>query len=345
MGAWNTDSGASIHAEPIGREWVEAGHHLSVFSFYEYSIHGTAITDKDEDYVTRCFTTSKHPKVKLNPLPFLREDYEIFVVGDLGMLPQDPLRKIFHWIKRKAKTVNVIHNGGLSEDPSFYQFDWDAIVGFDERYIEFLKKGYPTELLHQIPFPCHPFRLGDKGAARGSLDLPVEKKILFMFGCAARTGVEMIPWILKYGSGYPLLILIVSKDKEAIIKAGQYSSIANIEVREEILTLSQLYDYLHACDALILNKTSQPHVVISSTVFQCLGSGCPIIARDSNAIETLHNEVLKFRVQEEFGDHLVDVLEQGKKYERTVKDAKKYVIKNSAKEIADQFMELFEHLL
>lgn len=344
MGAWNTDSGASIHAEFIGREWVKAGHQLSVFSFYDYSFHGTAITNRDEDYVIRCFTTSKYPQVKFDPVPFLEEDYEVFVVEDLGMLPQDPLGKIIHWIKRKAKTVTVIHDGRLSEDPSFYQFDWDAIVGFDERYMEFLRKGYPKEMLHQIPYPCHPLRVGDMKAARRILNLPTEKKILFMFGPAAKIAADTIPWILRYGSGYPLLILVVSRDKEAIKKARQHSRNIDIEVREETLTLSQLYDYLHACNALIFNKPSSPHAVVSSMIFQCLGSGCPIIARDSNFIKTLQNEVLKFRNRKEFGESLAEALEQRERYKSIVESAKKYVHKNSAEVVAQRFIDLFEDL-
>lgn len=344
MGAWNTDSGASIHAELIGREWIKAGHRLSVFSFYEYDIHGTAITDKDEDYVTRCFTTSTHPQAKLNPIPFLKEDYEIFAVEDLGMLPQDSLGSIFHWIKKRAKTVTVIHDGRLSEDPSFYQFDWDAIIGFDERYMKFLREGYPTELLHQIPYPCHPLHIGDKKAARRSLNLPIEKNILLMFGPSARTGVDTIPWIIKYSSSYPLLILVVSKDKEAIMKARQYAHEIDIEIREETLTLRRLYDYLHSCEALIYNKPSQPQVTVSSTVFQCLGSGCPIIARDSNFIENLHNEVLKFRYQNEFEYNLVEVLEQREKYQKTIKSAKHYVNENSARKVAENLLKLFEFM-
>ncbi len=345
MGAWNTDSGASIHAEFVGREWVKAGHQLSVFSFYEHSIHGTALTDKDESYVNRCFTTSNHPQVKLDPLAFLKDDYEIFVVEDLGMLPQDPLGKIFHWIKRKAKTVNVIHDGRLSDKPTFYQFNWDAIVGFDKRYIEFLREGYPKELIHQIPYPCHPYKVGDKEEARRILNLPKDKKILFMFGPAANIGLDTVPWLQKYGSGYPLLILIVSRDKEALIKARHYSRNVDIEIREETLNLSQLYSYLHASDALIFNKSSLPHVAVSSTVFQCIGSGCPIMARNSNFIETLGEEVLAFKDEEGFKDCLLEVLEQREKYKNTLKNAKKYVLENSAEVVAKQFIDLFEHMI
>ena len=50
------------------------------------------------------------------------------------MLPKDLLGKIFHRIKKQAKTINVVHDGKLTDDSSFYQFDWDAIVSFDDRW-------------------------------------------------------------------------------------------------------------------------------------------------------------------------------------------------------------------
>jgi hypothetical protein len=345
MGAWNTDSGASIHSELIGREWVKAGHQLAVFSFYEYSIHGTALTNDDEDYVYRCFTTSNHPNVKLDPIPFLREEYEIFVVEDLGMLPQDQLRKIFHGIKRKAKTLTVIHDGKLSEDPSFYQFEWDAIVGFDERYIKFLKEGYPEELINQIPYPCYPLNVIDKMKAREMLHLPKDKNIIFMFGSAAAYGIETIPWIEKICANYPIMILIVSKDRAALTKASEYLGKIDVNIREETLTISKLYDYLHASDALIYNKPSQKHVTVSSTVFQCLGSGCPIIARESGFIENMPNIILKFNNENSFRNSVINVLEQREKYHLTMKEAKEYVFRNSSKIVADKFISLFRSLM
>lgn len=344
MGAWNTDSGGSIHAELIGREWIKSGHQLTVFTFYKHSIHGTAITNKDEPYVIRCFTTSRHPDVELDPIPFLREEYDFFIVEDLGMLPQDNLGRIFHWIRRKAKTVNVIHDGRLAENPSFYQFDWNAIIGFDERYIKFLEEVYPCELLHRIPFPCHPMVVKDKKATRMRLNLPLEKKIIFMFGYAARMGIKTIPWILKYGADYPYHILIVSKDKIALTKGHRFSRMGNLEVREGVLTIGQLYDYLNASDVLVFNKPSQPHVVISSTIFQCLGSGCPIIAREANITETFNEEILKFRNKKEFKDCLIDIFEQKERLKTTIQKAESYVQKNSSKKIAEKFIELFKQI-
>ena len=74
VSAWNEDSGASIHAELIGREWVKMGHDLKVFSFFTYDFHGTAIVGKDEDYVVRCFTTSACESPYLDPRLILEAD-------------------------------------------------------------------------------------------------------------------------------------------------------------------------------------------------------------------------------------------------------------------------------
>ena len=44
MSAWNTDSGVAIHAEPVGRAWLEMGHELQVFTFLKDDFHGEEIT-------------------------------------------------------------------------------------------------------------------------------------------------------------------------------------------------------------------------------------------------------------------------------------------------------------
>ena len=121
MGGWNTDSGASLHTELVGRAWKKMGHEVNVFTFYRESFHGTNIIGNDENYVTRCFTVSGAQKVEMNPVPLLTADYDVFVTEDLGMLPMDHLGRIFSRIKKKAKTVTVIHDGDLARKASFYQ--------------------------------------------------------------------------------------------------------------------------------------------------------------------------------------------------------------------------------
>jgi glycosyltransferase involved in cell wall biosynthesis len=347
MGGWNTDSGASFHAELLGRAWVNAGHKLTVFTFYDYAFHGTHIVGKDEDYVKRCFTVSGYTPNKLNPIPFLAADYDIFVVEDLGMLPKDLLGKIFHRIKKKAKTVNIIHDGKLSDDPAFYQFSWDGLVCFDDRYKNFLINAYDKEPIYTIPYPCHPLKKGNKKESRKKLGLPQEKKILFAFGPAANTTFELIPAIAPLSKEYPLLFLVVTKDQRGLEKFHEVKEkrVLDIELREDAPDIEELYQYLHASDALLFNKPSAPHVVVSSTIFQCLGSGCPIIAKESNFVQTLQNELLKFSNEKELQKKVRTVFDQNQEYKETLKAAEEYVNKNSVNVIADKYIDLFNRLL
>jgi len=114
MSAWNQTSGVSIHAELIGEEWVKAGHDLKVFSFLEDDFHGYSLIGVDQPYITRCFGTPGRSNY-LDPIPFLKENYDFFVVQDLGMLPKDKLAKIFPHIQRKAKTILVVHASKLPD--------------------------------------------------------------------------------------------------------------------------------------------------------------------------------------------------------------------------------------
>jgi len=348
MGGWNTDSGASFHAELVGRNWVAQGHKLNIFTFYDYAFHGTQITGKDEDYVERCFTVSSYNPPNLNPIPFLTNDYDIFVVQDLGMLPKDELGKIFHRIKRRAKVVQVIHDGKLAEDPSFYQFEWDAIVCFDERYRKFLLSAYDPEKVHIIPYPCLPYAPGDKKAKRKKLGLPNDKHIVFSFGPASKTTLEVMPSIEKLSSKYPILVLTVTKDKSAIegfVEArNRLAPTLDIEIREEAPPTDILYDYLQGVDVLVFNKPSTPQVVVSSTAFQCLGSGCPIVAKNSNYMDFFDKEVMRYSDMSTFKLHLTSIFEQGQGYKTTLESAKRYVIENSAQEIAKKYIELFKSL-
>lgn len=346
MSAWNTDSGASIHAELVGRGWVELGHQLKVFTFNKYAFHGTNITAEDEEYVVRCFTVSGYKPEKLDPLPFLVSDYEIFVVQDLGMLPKDFLGKIYRRVKKKTKTVNVIHDGNLSKDPSFYQFEWDAIVCFDERYKKFLMKAYDKNKICMIPYPSHPLKYGDKKEKRKKLSLPFNKKIIFSLGPASKHLIELYPYIEKISEEYPLLLLVVTKEKNApeFFKEKKKSAKFEIEIREKVLDSDELYDYLHASDLLLYNRKSADHVVVASTAFQCLGSGCPIVARDSNYVENFNREILKYRDFEEFKDRLRAVFDEGEEYKKVKKYAEEYVRKNSGIEVAKRFVGLFKKL-
>lgn len=346
MGGWNTDSGASLHGELIGREWVRRGHKLVVLTFKEYAFHGTQITGEDEDYVNRCYTVRGYNPPEFNPLPFLTSDYEIFVVEDLGMLPKEPLGQIFHRVKKKASVVNIIHDGRLSEDPAFYQFEWDAIVCFDERYKKFLKEVYDLDKIHTISYPCHSLQRGSKEDARKLLNLPLDKKIIFGFGPASEKILDDIDALYNIAEEYPLMLLILNKKKEILKKFNSLVDSGKLEIktREEAPDINKLYKYLHAADLLLFNKEAPQWVVISSTVYQTLGSTCPIVARNAGFISDLNQEVLKYTNYDELKDCIHSVFNQDKKYKETINAALEFVKMNSAEKVAERYIELFMRL-
>jgi len=337
MSAWNQDAGPAICAELIGRQWVKEGHEVRIFSYTLSDFHGTAIVGKDEDYVSRCFSTRR--KGYLDPRPILESNLELFVVQDLGMLPMDELFKIFPLITRSAKTVNVIHDSGLSPNPSFYQFEWDRIVCFDERYKNFLTRVYHDELISIIPHPLYPWRTGDRQEARKRLNLPRDKYILFVFGQGLDAKLRILGSVRGLAKRYSILLLIVSLQEPGPLKENGLE----IVVRKEALDLERLYDYLHAADALIINKgLVERKTVISTTTYQCLGSGCPILAYASSLVETIpDNVIIKYRTYEELEQNLVNLFENKEKVKELRQAQENYVRENSPERIARAYLELF----
>jgi len=343
MSAWNQDSGASIHAELIGREWVRMGHNLKVFSFLRSDFHGTAIVGKDEGYVTRCFTTSEAEHPFLDVAPLLEEDYDIFVTQDLGMLPKEELQGIFHIIKERSVTVTIIHHNKLPSDPSFYLFDWDGIVYFDERYHRFLVKAFPEGILYHIPYPCHPLKEGVKAVARQILGLPGDRYILLIFGQrSVKDSLGILPTIERISRHLPLLVLIVSKKDLELIRG--YRGSLDILIREEAPDLERVYHYLHASDVMIYHRTAPQGAVVSSTAYQCLGSGCPILALRSGYFYNMDNVVFTYNSSEEFEDNLIEILTEGPGYHKWKGYLREFLDKNSAPIIAGGYIELFRSL-
>lgn len=342
MSAWNEDSGASTHAELVGREWVKMGHQLKVFSFFPHDFHGTALVERDEDYVTRCFTTASAENQYLDPRPVLEEDFEIFVAQDLGMLPKNCLAKIYPSIRKKACTVTVIHERGPSPDPSFYQFEWDRIVCFDSRYRDFLKRYFPPEKITMIPFPCMLLRRGNKLEARKKLGLPLDKKIALLFGRRTKEHMHLIPSIKEVLGNFPHVLLVVSQKDTHLLKD---QSGLHIEIRNEAPALERLYDYLHASDVMIAHRQPCEGVVVSSMAYQCLGSGCPILASDTNFFQTMKDAVITYSTLEEFKAYLFDILTNGKRYRDSQLALGDFIRANSAHRVASRFIDLFKTIL
>lgn len=339
MSAWNQTSGVCIHAELVGEEWVKAGHELKVFSFLEDDFHGACLIGVDQEYVIRCFGTPGRTNY-LDPIPFLKEDYDFFVVQNLELMPMAELLKIWPQIKAKAKTILVIHEGYLPPYPEFYQFDFDAIVCFDERYQRELEKKFPPDKIDIVPYPCHPLEPGDKREARERLGLPQDKKILFSYGLVIHQHFSMLLPLEDLSQRYPLVYLALTAEGRSEILDKAQDRYSFIQIREGGATVEELYDYLHASDVLLLYKQSF-NIVVPSTVYLCLGSGCPIVILGGRYTEELGEEVLKYRDFDELKEVLAGVFEGRKPDQKAVE---KFIAEKSAGKVAQRFIELFESL-
>jgi hypothetical protein len=338
LSAWNTDSGVAVHAEPLGKVWLEKGHKLTVFSFIRDDFHGEGFTSEDEDFVIRCVGTAERTKY-LDPRPILTSDYDVLVVQDSMIFPQDKLARIFSLIRRKAKTVHVVHENVLPEETAFYQFDWDAVVYFDERQ-SFLRDVYPNT--YYIPFPCFPLRQGNKQKARRKLNLPLDKKIVLSF---CQRGYSLfLPE--RNHQLEDVLFIAVGPSQFDVLEKFSPDPMRMIR-EEEVLSKERFDDYLFASDAVILHKfESRYTAVVSSTAFQALGAGCPILVpRVSDFFRPLSEEVLRYVDRDELRANLVDILEGGPKSKAVRQAASKYVKNYCSENIAQTYLELFESLL
>lgn len=320
---------------------MRMGHRLVVLAPIE---EGKPQTAPDEPYVLRCYTVDRN-RVKgfkplfLDPAPFMELSYDVVVVQNLEIMPMKELLHIWPEVRSRAATVLVLHEGYVPPYEEFYTFEWDAIVCFDERYVRLFADKLPVDRMRIIPFPCHPWRPGDKEASRVKLGLPLEKKIVFSYGISLHTYTPILDALDELSREFDMVYLLVPSEGGLPLELlGRYRF---IWVRRQVLTVDELYEYLYAADALLLYKHS-PDVVVASTVYLCLGSGCPIVINESRYTETLDGEVLKYRGPEELKEVLARVFEGERPSEEAIR---RFIERHEASKVASMFIELFEELI
>ena len=340
MTPWNTSCGVAMHAELVGREWVKRGHELKVLAPVEKEIQ--PVTGADELYVTRCYTMDREfikgilKPLTLDPKPFLELDYDVFIVQNLELMPMPPLLKLWPRIKEKAATILVIHEGYLPPYPEFYAFDWDAIVCFDQRYVDLFGRKFPKQKINVIPYPYHSWQPGQKEAARIALGLPPDKKIVLSYGIAIHQHFVALPALEELSRTYDLMYLVLPAEGKSDIVARAQARYGFMEVRGVAPTVDELYTYLHAADALLLYKQS-PNIVVCSTVYLCAGSGCPIVVSEGRYTEALGDEVLKYRDFDELKEVLSDIFNGHVANDKSVRA---FVRDHEAARVAQQFIDL-----
>lgn len=251
---------------------------------------------------------------------------------------------LFPQIRKKAKTILIIHEGKAPENRDFYKFNFDSIVCFDERHRDrFLRDIFPEEKIHIIPYPCHPLKKGNKEQARKILGLPLDKRIVFNYGLGVFRHLHLLPEMERLSQRHPLLLLTLTEVQDWYdlfeVAKKRYRF---IELRKGPVCLESLYSYLHASDAFLLHKDSTEATTVSSTIYTCLGSGCPILTYNTNFVEDLGEEIIKYK---KISKPLVEIFEGNARVKITLRKAEELVKRNSSYKIGKRFIELFEKLL
>lgn len=344
---WNAANGPSIHAELVGRAWIKLGHHLNVFSAKRHP-DARPTSQKDEDFVIRHFSIDEVIPVTrasyFDSSPLLKEEYDVFVAQNVERLPAEKLLEIFPKIKEKAVTVQIVHEGMPPEDPLYYKFDWDAIVCFDQRYKDYLIQSFPADIIHMIPYPYHPLQLGDQGEARKKLGLPLDKKIVFSFGFRPKDILPVLPVLKDVVREYPLrYVVIANPESEIEILQAAEKKYDFIDLQVKPISLEELYTYLHASDVYLVHRESSEKykAVISSTVCQTLGSGCPILFHESNYVELYGDKIVKYRDFEDLNCKIRNLFQS--KFDIT--KVRAFLEEYKAESTAKKFIQLFEKLL
>ena len=344
MTPWNVACGVSIHAELIGREWVKAGHELKVFAPQE---EGKLPTARDEPFVSRCYSRGKDfhgglERLWLDSEPLLKSDYEFFVAQNLELLPVRELAEIFPQITGKAKTTLVIHEGDKSclASSEYQAFNWDTVICFDERYRTEFSKLFSTESIRVIPYPAHPKLLGDKEESRKKLGLPLDGRIILTYGISMQQHLPVFFAIKQLNKAFPLKYLLLAHETPAEILNEVKAKYDFVEVREGAHSIEELYSYLHASDVLLLHKQSAG-LVVSSSVYLCLGSGCPIVIFEGRYTEDLGEEVFKYKNLGELQRLLARMFEGESSRQEAID---KFLTEREASKVASSFIELFSSI-
>jgi len=213
------------------------------------------------------------------------------------------------------------------------------------------KDVYPVEKIHMIPYPCNPVRRGNKNKSRQELNLPLYKKIVFMFGWYPKTHIfPLLPHLaeLRKHNDFVLLLIISREylDKE-LLKEIEKNDF--IEWRDELPPASKLDKYFHASDAYVFYKPKYEfkpgQIMVSSSILSYLGTMTPVLAIESPHIQLLGGAVMKFSDMEELKDRLVSVFREERIVNETLDVAEEYVSRHSKEKVAQEYIKLFEKLM
>ncbi|MBC7130281.1 glycosyltransferase family 1 protein, partial [Candidatus Bathyarchaeota archaeon] len=295
---------------------------------------------EDEDCIIRCYEEIEPNMDEGGKIDFdavLSQDFDVLLVESYRSLPYRDVEKLVR--KVDAKKVLIVHNGGLDDSLRLPINIFDAVVVFDERYVREVI-GRWDKRIHIIPYPCYPV----ENAEKRKPSFADGKFLFFSFGRQPVNEYrDFVKALADLKSQYDLLYWVIRSDGPI-----PFNEPWILQERKR-LEIDELYRCLHAADVHLLPKSPVPYVVVSSTLYMCLGSLCPTVVPDTRHFETLpsgnNSPVIKYQDVEDLKNKLIKLLEEDNYRQEVVSAAEKYVKANSVEVVAEKFINLFNELL
>ena len=341
---WNATCGVSMHAELIAMEFLDMGYNLKVFAPYVHSAskwwHHKIVREEEEKFVIRCYDELE-PKTmsggRVDEGKILSEDLDYLIVESYASIPY---KSVEHLVKKLRKrgtvVVAVIHEGSRKDIRYSNLCIFDALVVFDERYINEVVYDY-SHLAKIIPYPCHPVRKGNRKFAEDILTF-------FTFG---RQPAQ------EYGDYIKALDVLSLRYSfiYRVIRSNGLLPFSKPWLKQERKRLdnTEVYRYLHSSDIHLIPKGQTKYVVVSSTLCQCLGALIPTVVPDTRHFEVLPEydgvkPAVVYSDVEDLKEKLIRLVEDEEFRKNVVNSAERYVEENRSDKIARKFVKLFKEL-
>ncbi len=333
---WNATCGVSMHAELIGIEFLKMGHNLKIFAPYTQTAnkwwHHKIVRD-DEGFVIRCYSELDPDTMgngKVDEEKVLSEDIDFLIVESYVSIPYSDIENLVR--KIDAITIAVIHEGAREDIHYSNMRVFDAIVAFDERYVREILYDC-KDIVKIIPYPCYPAKKGKRKFAE-------DKLTFFSFG---RQPVEeyrdFIEVLDRLSAKYDFIY--------KIIRSNGFLPFTRKWLHQEqkrLRNTEEVYSYLHSSDIHLLPKGKTEKVVVSSTLYQCLGSLVPTVVPNSRHFEVLPEEkpVVIYDGVNDLKEKLELLIESESFRKSVIKAAERYVEEFRNDKIARKFIELFK---
>ncbi len=318
---WKAICGISLHAEMIAKEFIDMGHEVTVFAPKSVKQWHHIIYGEDEPFVVRCY----YERDAGNRFDITLPSLDYVVVESYPLLPH---RDIERAVKHVDFKVCVVHDQ-RREEFGFNPRTFNCIVVFDERFFEVVN----SDNVVVIPYPCHPI-------VRGNRRFAEDKLRFFTFGRQPMDEyLDYLRALDELSKIYDLEYLVVRSDK--LLPFDRNYLVQTVKR----LSLKEIYKYLHNSDAHLIPKKNTDGYVVSSTLYQCLGSLTPTVVPNTRHFENLpeingYKPAVVYNGLKDLKEKLIKLIEDENFRKSVVKSAEIFVEMNRSDKVAKKFVEL-----